>query len=1007
MNKDNLMNVIAVKQLGYLLLDDSENTLTWTKGFSVILQFKLSRMPSYILLLEKQNFLKVEIIDGLLFVSGKGVIQKVYRLFVDEFSENDTKTISLIYRSGILRIMYGSNVLMLMEVKKEFVNEEEHSNSYPIRVAEYLNGYLAYVRIFDRALSTNEIIEQTNSLYLAENTPNLVKQLSAMHGKITCLPGDNKFDMSECYATNLVPCYSFDKFGNIVAINDTLVNPGGKVEGDCTKAYTVSAVIYFKPGLQKKYYIISNNHTSIDSGMSLYIQKEADGNYYVFAEHGNRSDYNPLNTFIWRVKSQLPIQAEAWTEITVTYGCPSLRLYINGSESNSIHFQTDTYLEQDSNIIIGDKQADFDALDDRNFSGYIKSIYIFDEALTAEECICVNMELAYRKETLVAAYEAQSFQEKNQVSETDIYLSRGVESILVEGSYPLEDLLPEVVTVNELAGNNPFLGYDKIKIWHEKENGKIVFKYLCPHRGEIVLDEIEDVDMSAETIWEIELILLVVIGAITCLTGLKVSSAAKNNIGGSLVKLVNTPSIKSAIQLFGKEVSWKTITYTFKAIYQAGFLRTLVLNLFELSLFNVLFILADIIAWVTGTKAIAIGTIITLTITGIILHFKRRPYIKLISVQFCHKPNAEESSVYIRSKFGEEEPVKCFNNNKERNNVLYLSNKICEQTYIVCEFEVRGDGGYAVKATCAQDNCFDSKSVMVSNMNTVVQFRFERLEQKRNWTERKEIDLSWTANEGSAQIKLGTTRHRIYLLPLTPHSPIVVNEAKQLENPYCQMLDIVFDSQRSNLGCLNLKTLADAIYNNEAFKYNGNNNISFIDGENDNTFCLKIRTIVEELDEFKNTGKTIQVNCKDVAILLYYLSCQFVNSIETVRVVGIGSTKGYFKCPDVQAIGSNSTITKEFENHFFVFDQYDETQIENAKVYDACLKYHKLVYRKEGNNISWFNTGELILPTDVEYKNEEQYEGAQASYIRGLTQGSVEIESFGQMVLANLGFSNS
>ena len=36
MNKDNVINVISVKQMGYLLLNDEEMDMSWEKPFSFV-----------------------------------------------------------------------------------------------------------------------------------------------------------------------------------------------------------------------------------------------------------------------------------------------------------------------------------------------------------------------------------------------------------------------------------------------------------------------------------------------------------------------------------------------------------------------------------------------------------------------------------------------------------------------------------------------------------------------------------------------------------------------------------------------------------------------------------------------------------------------------------------------------------------------------------------------------------------------------------------------------------
>ena len=284
------------------------------------------------------------------------------------------------------------------------------------------------------------------------------------------------------------------------------------------------------------------------------------------------------------------------------------------------------------------------------------------------------MELSYQKETLVGAYEAQSFQDKNQVSAADLFLSRGVKSLFVENTYPMEDLTENVKISKMLPDSRAFTGYQVARVWHTRENGKVIFKYLCPYRGEIIIDEMEGKGMSDETVWMIELILTVVVGGGTCLIGLRVSPSGRHRITNNLIKLIENPYMRTAIQLLCRDVNWNSIMNVFRVIYQTGFLRSLLFSLFELSFWNVLSVVGDILSWITELKSISIGFAVFAVVISVVLLIGREPSIKLISVQFCHTPNNPRiSSVYIRSDLEKKEPD-YYTDFRDMNNVLYLSN---------------------------------------------------------------------------------------------------------------------------------------------------------------------------------------------------------------------------------------------------------------------------------------------------------------------------------------------
>ncbi|MFG6343874.1 MAG: LamG domain-containing protein [Lachnospiraceae bacterium] len=979
MNKDNVINVISVKQMGYLLLNDEEMDMSWEKPFSFVLQFRTLTFPDYVVLFEKKDFMKAELVGGMILVSGNGLIERAFAIFEDEFTGDDVKTISFVYKDYFLRIMYGSNVLMTMEVKEEGLPSNGMVNKNPIRIAGYLGGYLYYARLFGQALFTHEIANQMNVLYLDEHMDGLKKQLSAMHGEITCQPGNNKFDVNECYAVNIVPVYSFHKFGNIIAPNDSLVNPGG-VAG---KGYTVSALVYFRPEKQMKYYIFSNHEDSADSGMALYLEKSQDGNYYAVSEYGNCcKDLDEIVREGRGVRSREPIQIGEWVEITTTSDGSVLRLYVNGVKSSEVNISSKDCTGQGSNIIIGDSNTVFDMMDNINFSGYIKNVYVFDEALTEKECTCVDMELSYQKETLVGAYEAQSFQDKNQVSAADLFLSRGVKSLFIENTYPMEDLTKNVEISKMLPDSRAFTGYQVARVWHTRENGKVIFKYLCPYRGEIIIDEMEGKGMSDETVWMIELILTVVVGVGTCLIGLRVSPSGRHRITNNLVKLIENPYMRTAIQLLCRDVNWNSIMNVFRVIYQTGFLRSLLFSLFELSFWNVLSVACEILSWVIGVSFICVGYGLFFICANVVGLINRKPSIKLLSIQFCHTPKEPTiSSVYIRSDLEKKEPDYHTGTNM-MNNVLYLSDSVNGGIYIVGKFKVSGETVYEVSAQCESERMYNTDQQTISKRQKEGNFTFLDFRDINRTAGRKQITLCWKASGGGTEVNLGETRHMVYLLPQKPLEPIKVEEEDKYNNPYCQILDIFFDYRARNAQArLELADFAHAIYENPTFVYDGGNYFTRMSGlpGKEHTINLLIDQLVEELTKYKANpnGNKVKTNCTGIATIMYYFVCMFMPSKTNFKIMAFwnGDRGEKFKCQNIKPIVCEEAADCEFTNHYVLVNTDNQANFSNYIVYDACLKYQKL----EVGDSYWVRRGEFMVPVDVIFGN-----GNMVSYISNL-----------------------
>lgn len=1021
MNHDTLMNVIRVNQTGSITIHDSADCLSWDSPFSIVTQVMFLSSPDYSILFEKNGLLKLELLDGYLAVSGSGIPDTVVSFAIGEASLNEYQMFSITYCRSTLRVFHNSTLILMLSVDKNGIS----SSTDPIVLGDSFEGYISYFRVFDRAISSFEICEQSN-MFTASDYEDLVMELSAVTGEIICDP--HELTIVNCEACNLLPCFAFSRYGNIRIIDDERVNPGGRFIRDSltddstdvtvrgVEPYSVVAAIYFIPGSQQRYYIFSNCDNVNDSGMSIYIEKDTDGYHYIYAKLGNSSQNERL------VRSAEPIPEKQWVHVSNTYSNGTLKLHIEHqlSTSNEISID-DAFVEQSSKCTIGDISGNVELLDEKNFSGYIKYVFVFNEALSDEESLISNLGDIYAKDSLVGAYEAQSMQEKNQVSSADIYMSRGVSSLLLENSLECVDLRMKKAFGNRQAGASR--DYFGVKVWSVRENGQIIFKYLSPDEGEIIIDCIDEVGISEETEWLIEGLLIVIIGVMTIVAGLKVSTAGKAKVTKSLIELIGNPYMKTAIQLLCKNVSWANMLNLFKVIYQTGFLKTIILGLFELSWQNVISTIMSIVGMISGTKVagvvVTIGVIFIPTVILWVQKYpghKKKSSIHLSKVIFLHEKedgsiDPSESAVFLQANYNQREAdyyhiaIKDHEARK-KNNVLYISNCINGKVSVKAEFIVEGDESFEVSVE-EKNSRYDLKSmpVTITQTNCSGYFDFPSFRFDTGVLERSDITLVWRGRIGDGEeFVIAETSHRLYFLPSEPTNPICVTQANQiLQAPITTILDYYFDyierNQEEKQNDIKIQ-IVKAINNSTKLMYISERRFGFHTCESGiELFGISVNSYFNALNR---EGNKTEVNCQDVTALSLYLLYVFGDTkcVGAMRIRPKGAESFAYK--SILVIGETDNRSEGiFTEHWVMVDMADYSAEDSRYylVYDGCLRYHTMVDMSNGTALvkhqrKWLSGSTLVNPVETHFCVDAANTSMRkiASYIRNLTQSSDEID---------------
>lgn len=1007
MSFENVMNVIRVNQMGSISIDDSGEGLSWNDPFSIVMQVKYLLQPEYSILFQKNGFLKLEIMDGYLAISGVGIPDTAVSFSLDESDLDQFHLFAVTYCRSVLRVFHNYSLILVLSVE----HDDSASVLEPIIVGESFEGYINYLRVYKYALSAHEINGQSN-IFSVRDQDGVLLELSAITGKINC--SSREISYAECDACNLIPCFSFKRYGNIKLIGDTDVNPGGSVERDSSgvlvaiKPYTVVTEIYFIPSNQEKYYIFSNGTTSVDSGMSLYIEKSEDGAHYLCAKLGNSTQIERI------VRSPSPIKERQWIRIANTYIDGALKLVVDQYETICENINIgDTYTAQVGQCTIGDCVGYDEILDVKNFSGYLKYVFVLDEVLPEEKCLMDNPLEIYSLPSLVGAYEAQSVQEKNQVGTADIYMSRGVKSLLLEDSYdPLDLQKIKAVHHKGIYLERDSFGFD---VWIERNKGEIILKYRGSDGEEIAIDSVEDIGLSDETLWLIEGLLIAIVGVMSIVSGLKVSSSGSTKVLTHLINLIENPYMRTAIQLLCRNVSWTNIVNLFRVIYQTGFLKRIVFSLFDLSWLSALSAALDVVGVITGVKILGIAAGVSYLIYKIVSWACNRPgnkesRISLSKVIFLH-PNSDgsvdpsQSAVYMQSDYNVVE-ADYDHAMGAKNNVLYISSMVQGNLKIKAEFVVEGDSYYDVSVKENNDTyVLQSQEVRITQDVSSTLFSFPHFTLSRV-LDRADIEFVWKGKkDGGVEFEIARSQHRLYFLPSEPRNPIIVRNHDEKATPLTGVLDIYFDyCDREHPMDIDddITRIVKALYTAPIFMYDGMNSITTQPEKT--SMCLKTWCLAEGL---KNSE--VKVNCRDISTLAFYFLFLISNPTNFALMLITPINELTIKCKSVRLVGESEIKDREFDLHWVLVNQGENNgnHRENYTVYDPCLMYHVMVQIKATGKTFWTSSSDVqyaagaFLCEDAVPKEQRFLQG---SYFRNLTQENPSLDWFDFQDIGILGF---
>lgn len=668
---------------GHAVVPETGVQMDGTHAFTLEAWVRLNGMGANISILKKKGVIEFGISHGKLFLC-MGDDTPFY-------SSEDVKVVSarwnhvaMAYDGYILRFYINgeqcgkiSTELYAQEVKSEYL------------IGSNLDGYMRLLRVYDTCLDGGMI---KTCLF---DVPEGVKPCADLD--FTCNPPVDRSNPSRSITFEgrsrmimLEPGLFLQSTAYAEPSQTDGINPGGRQ----IDPYTLQASIYVT-GTQARQTIFVNGNHDMDAGIGMYLRYEPDdGGYRLCTLRG--ADVSAAN----KVVSKAIIPTDTWVNVATVYDGQSVRVYIDGKVDNTEDNVGPILMPLNKgSLLIGGMLESGRPTGTNTLQGYIRDIAVWDRALQDSEVEAYAGEIPdidapglvelfdftnepFRGAKIgipVALYDNACFKEritdattaisepprklrnKIKADSTQILkerqkldiaaLEKSVLSLCTaEMAGSMEELThalgikPGDDDMRKIAGRLKIIteeGYDMLlSVTHYMEGTDYVVVAHYRSGSEAVaryaVNEIDDCVLRI-----IEMLFLLIGGAITALFGLRValSQKASDFILREIIPLAMTQA------LIGKGTDFKgsDVYELGHTLYNRGLLKPLVRLLVELGFWSMIRFLAKIVLTFMGigwadTIASLIATAVSFTIKFIeyVKHCLPPPQIALHSVIFNH-----------------------------------------------------------------------------------------------------------------------------------------------------------------------------------------------------------------------------------------------------------------------------------------------------------------------------------------------------------------------------------
>ncbi|MEM8541175.1 MAG: LamG-like jellyroll fold domain-containing protein [Pseudomonadota bacterium] len=818
-------------------------------------------------------------------------------------------------------------------------------------------------------------------------------------------------------SVRVTPCMQFTPGSFAYPMHDPDINPGGH----SVDSYTVQSWIYLRESAPVQY-VLANSDLNSDTGMSLSVV-ETDGSFKLVSKRG--SDQSGAS-----VISSQTIALRTWTNVATTFDGATLTVFINGTAVGSKACPPLPLMRNAGDVVIGATFSDTIVGGIDTIQGCISHLNVWNSALPVAQ-IVHNM-TAHPEGDLTALtgnFNLTSIPSRNSVNGHPVGLVGGAHvfqhvanSVVgaedadfareVEAEYTAtpemlarwrseidfdahREMMREALSVARAKDADHFeseedrqkihAAYDDVMrrvelgdhpempllFTRHEENGR---RYLVGNdgAGSFVAYEGDAAAISDCTLWEIQLIFVVLFGILDALFGLKASLSPRAR--SVIAKILLSPRV-AAYLARGGAITAVGIFGLMSAMVASGHIKSLLWALVDIGIWTFIRVVGRLVLDFFGVGAASVIASLAATVVTFISTYAQRPSscdpipkVTLASITFNHDPtHSSVDALSIRKSgavavkipewtHGMTDPMAspaAYAIDKVRSKTITLEASFTIDTQAATTVQIQALNGGVLGAIAP---------VTVNFVNGVSNPQFVTLSlpnhqiatagvkaQNASWTWQYKVSTGgWNP--------MTTSNHRIYTVLSQPTMPW-----QQDANPAETQLPWTTALEHACAWAAG-KTTSDAVLSAITTKVYESLGLTYetVQGESKYTgpngagtqFAFYLTQFLKYLKGSGGNGKV--VNCTDCASIV----TSFANLVGTNVQASImqdnrfGDPQQGFKCNKIQAIGDTTWRYPFSPKNIF---SYHEVVWEPAtgnfdNIYDACLKF-------DSGNDPWKWTG--------------------------------------------------
>lgn len=996
--------------------------LALNKGaFSISAWIQYDGYSSNAIILQRAGEVLFRTMDNGFFFQIEGLAPLAWQSKTD--LGDDWINVCLTFDQGMARLFVNGEFQQLASV-----GNGTTTTGNPLLIGTGLQGLLKNVVIYNQALSPSQAMDQQ---FRGVDT-----SLIAANFDFTKNPpvdsGPKKLPISlttGAKSVRVTPCLKLEAGGYAYPMHDEAINPGGHH----TDPYTVQAWVFLRRGLPAQV-VLANSDLDSDTGMSLQIvQGAAAGDYYLVSKRGSDQSGDSLT-------STAKIPLTTWTNVATTFDGTTLKVYVNGVEAGSKPSGPIPTSRDYGQVVIGATFSETVTGGIDTLRGCVSHVDVWNVALTAAQIAQYQSEHPDADVTgLVGNFNLTATPTLNSANGHPVGLA-GIAHIYqhVEGSLSAEPRdsrmraalessvsdeklaeWREAVDFNALLANAAeTIGQSReadVALFDDEESKAkiheayddierrlrlgacsempLVFtrheecgrRYLIGHDrdGSFVAYEEDAAVISDCTLWEIQLIFVVIAGALDAIAGLRAQLTSESRV--IFKRILRSPAV-TALLAKGTKMTAAGIFSLMGAMVISGHFKSLLWAILDVGIWTIIRVIARATLKFLGIGAADVIASLIQTVVTFGVTWAQKPAscspipaATLANIKFNHDPTgATVDALSIRQnatqvvdppewRHGDTDP--------KQSPAAYAINQVKGKTVTIqAEFTINTNDATALQIQATGGGILGAIAPVTVNFKNgrstpqYVTLQLPHHQLDKGGVQAVDAQWTWQFKLGSgAWTQFATSNHRIFTVLEIPTKPWIQSaDPRRSQLPWVDALEYscAWAAGKTTSGDV-LKAVTEKVNGAIGLKYDTTQGASVYTGRQagrpDQVFYLT--SFLAMLGGAPGKGKV--VNCRDCATIV----TTFANlvGVNVQASLMANPARVGFYCNKIQAIGYTvwdypfGPKKRKFSYHEVAW--LGATGYRDA-IYDACLKF-------DSSNDPWNWAGGTthtpVLPTNYQF----------------------------------------